>query len=131
MSYYASHVDNDFEEAREMAFQMTLKMKKRWAMRTEYNTEVGDKNIAPKLCGVGDPNVVKTKGNPGGTSSMGKPPKPRRCGYCRSIGHTKRRCKKLASTSRREGSDSDIETFMNTELEPHMEDIDEPTNSQV
>ncbi|KAL7265416.1 hypothetical protein ACSBR1_003233 [Camellia fascicularis] len=106
-------------------------MKKRWAMRTEYNTEVGDKNIAPKLCSVGDPNVVKTKGNLGGTSSMGKPPKPRRCGYCRSIGYTKRMCKKLASTSRREGSDSDIETFMNTELEPHMEDIDEPTNSQV
>ncbi|KAL7252834.1 hypothetical protein ACSBR1_007399 [Camellia fascicularis] len=131
MSYYASHADNNFEEAREMAFQMTLKMKKCWAMRTEYNTKVGDKNIAPKLCGVGDPNVVKTKGNPGGTSSMGKPPKPRRCGYCRSIGHTNRRCKKLASTSLREGSDSNIETFMNTELEPHMEDINEPTNSQV
>ncbi|KAL7212173.1 hypothetical protein ACSBR2_014946 [Camellia fascicularis] len=74
---------------------------------------------------------VKTKGNPRGTSSMGKPPKPRQCGYCRSIGHTKRKCKKLASTSRREGNDLDIETFMNTELEPHMEDIDEPTNSQV
>ncbi|KAL7247007.1 hypothetical protein ACSBR2_002007 [Camellia fascicularis] len=76
------HFDNNFEKAREMAFQMTLKMKKLLAMRTKYNTEVGDKNIAPKLCGVGDPNVVKTKGNPGGTSSMGKPPKPRRCGYC-------------------------------------------------
>ncbi|KAL7263984.1 hypothetical protein ACSBR1_002022 [Camellia fascicularis] len=82
MSYYASQADNNFEEAREMAFQMTLKMKKLLAMRTKYNTEVGDKNIAPKLCGVGDPNIVKTKGNPGGTSSMGKPPKPRRCGYC-------------------------------------------------
>ena len=83
MSYYASHADNDFEEAREMAFQITLKMKKHLAMRTKYNIEVGDKNIAPKLCGVGDPNVVKTIGNPGGTSSMGKPPKPRCCGDCR------------------------------------------------
>ncbi|KAL7218420.1 hypothetical protein ACSBR2_011648 [Camellia fascicularis] len=62
---------------------MTSKMKKHWAMRTKYNTEVGDKNIAPKLCGVGDPNIVKTKGNLGGTSSMGKPPKLRQCRYCR------------------------------------------------
>ncbi|XP_028068810.1 protein FAR1-RELATED SEQUENCE 5-like [Camellia sinensis] len=125
MSYYASHADKDFEEAREIAFQLTSQMKKRWAMRKEGNAEAGDKNIAPKLYGVGDPNVVKTKGNPGGTSSMGKPPKPRRCGYCRSIGHTKRMCKKLASSSQREGSNSDSEPFMNTELDPHTDDIDE------
>ncbi|KAL7164412.1 hypothetical protein ACSBR2_040344 [Camellia fascicularis] len=83
MSYYASQADKEFEEAREIAFQLTSQMKKRWAMRKEGNAEAGDRNIAPKLYGVGDPNVVKTKGNPGGTSSMGKPPKPRRCGYCR------------------------------------------------
>ncbi|KAL7165808.1 hypothetical protein ACSBR2_036640 [Camellia fascicularis] len=83
MSYYASHADKDFEEAREIAFQLTSQMKKHWAIRKEGNAEAGDRNIAPKLFGVGDPNVVKTKGNPKGTSSMGKPPKPRWCGYCR------------------------------------------------
>lgn len=103
-------------------------MKKRWAMRKEGNAETRDRNIAPKLYGVGDPNVVKTKGNPGGTSSMGKPPKPRRCGYCRSIGHTKRAFKKLASSSQREGSNSDSEPFMNTKLDPYTDDIDELPN---
>ncbi|KAL7227134.1 hypothetical protein ACSBR1_022074 [Camellia fascicularis] len=97
-------------------------------MRKEGNAEAGDRNIAPKLYGVGDPNVVKTKGNPGGTSSMGKPPKPRLCGYCRSIGHTKRTCKKLAPSSHREGSNSDSEPLMNIELDPHSDDIDELPN---
>ncbi|KAI8001381.1 hypothetical protein LOK49_LG09G01160 [Camellia lanceoleosa] len=42
-----------------------------------------------------------------------------------SIGHTKRTCKKLASSSQREGSNSDSEPFMKTELDPHTDDIDE------
>ncbi|CAL5433432.1 unnamed protein product [Camellia sinensis] len=41
--------------------------------------------------GVGDPKVVNTKGNTGG-SYMAKPRKPRRCQCCRVVGHTRRTC---------------------------------------
>ncbi|KAL7177788.1 hypothetical protein ACSBR2_031034 [Camellia fascicularis] len=119
MSYYASHANKDFEEAKEIAFQLTLQMKKRWSMRKEGNAEAGDRNIAPKLYGVGDANVMKTKGNPGGTSSMVKPLKPRRCGYCRYG---------ASDTRSGRGSNSDSEPFMNIELDPHMDDIDELPN---
>lgn len=44
---------------------------------------------------VSDPVVVRTKGNLGGPSSASAPHKLRRCSGCRSIGHTKRTCKKL------------------------------------
>ncbi|KAH7847869.1 hypothetical protein Vadar_029060 [Vaccinium darrowii] len=103
ISYYASHADEDFIEMKELCFQMTREMKERWEMRNVAKGEGEIKNIATKLFGIQDPKVVKTKGNPGGPSSVGKLRKPRKCGNCRCIGHTKRTCKKLKANTRGEG----------------------------
>ncbi|KAH7857544.1 hypothetical protein Vadar_013858 [Vaccinium darrowii] len=85
ISYYASHADEDFIEMKELCFQMTREMKERWEMRNVAKGEGEIKNIATKLFGIQDPKVVKTKGNPGGPSSVGKLRKPRKCGNCRNL----------------------------------------------
>ncbi|KAF7127764.1 hypothetical protein RHSIM_Rhsim11G0186200 [Rhododendron simsii] len=82
LSYYASHTDKDFVEAREVGFQMMCEMKNRWEMRNADKGE--EKNSATKLFGIRDPKVVKTKGNPGGSSSASKIPTGRKCGNCSS-----------------------------------------------
>ncbi|KAI8568874.1 hypothetical protein RHMOL_Rhmol02G0234500 [Rhododendron molle] len=99
VSYYASHTDLDFKEAREVAIQFLWRLKKRRAMTKEDNPNSVQGNKKTKLFGIGDPNVVKTKGNPGGNSSMGKPKRPRKCGRCRASGHTKITCPKFPSVS--------------------------------
>ncbi|KAH7845688.1 hypothetical protein Vadar_004870 [Vaccinium darrowii] len=100
--YYASHLDKEFDEVRKVALQMMCQVRKKWEtkdwvddMATNGNAECGDGEGRVDLFGVGDPVIVRTKGNPGGSSSAAAPRKPRRCSHCRSIGHTKRTCKKL------------------------------------
>ncbi|KAH7836656.1 hypothetical protein Vadar_003992 [Vaccinium darrowii] len=127
MAYYASHLDAEFDEAREIAFRMTCRMKKRWEMINNIsnndgemgnggNSDGAEENIASKLFGVRDPIVVNTKGNPGGSSSRGVPPKARRCGHCRCIGHTKRTCKKFVGSKQKDGSENDTQEATNVEF---------------
>ncbi|KAH7867049.1 hypothetical protein Vadar_028264 [Vaccinium darrowii] len=127
MAYYASHLDAEFDEAREIAFHMTCRMKKHWEMINNIsnnggemgnggNTDGAEENIAPKLFGVRDPIVVNTKGNPGGSSSRGVPPKARKCGHCRCIGHTKRTCKKFVGSKQKDGSENDMQEATNVEF---------------
>ncbi|XP_058201021.1 uncharacterized protein LOC131315831 [Rhododendron vialii] len=119
LSYYASHTDKDFMEAREAGFQMMSEMKKRWEMRNADKGE--EKNSATKLFGIRDPKVVNTKGNPGGPSSASKLPTARKCGNCRSIGHTKRTCKKVKAKER-EGCEEHFSAFTNPEFFPHQDE---------
>ncbi|KAI8550034.1 hypothetical protein RHMOL_Rhmol06G0073000 [Rhododendron molle] len=62
VSYYASHVNLDFKEAREVAIQFMWRLKKRRAMTKEDNPNSVQRNRKTKLFGIGDPNIVKTKG---------------------------------------------------------------------
>ncbi|KAI8550037.1 hypothetical protein RHMOL_Rhmol06G0073000 [Rhododendron molle] len=72
----------------------------------EDNPNSVQRNRKTKLFGIEDPNIVKTKGNPRGNSSIGKPKRQRKCGRCRVPGHTKRTCPKFPSASRGVGSNS-------------------------
>ncbi|KAI8551129.1 hypothetical protein RHMOL_Rhmol06G0161400 [Rhododendron molle] len=104
--------DKDFMEARESGFQMMCEMKKCWEMRNSDKGE--EKNSAIKLFGIQDPKVVKKKGNPGGPSSASKLPTARKCGNCRSIGHTKRTCKKVKAKERERVAKS---TFLHSQIQ--------------
>ncbi|CAL5338642.1 unnamed protein product [Camellia sinensis] len=88
MCYYASQTSEGFEEARNAFFTMTCRMKQ-LCMAKGTNVDEGKSSLPP--FGVGDPKVVDTKGNTGG-SYMAKPRKPRRCQCYRVIGHTRRTC---------------------------------------
>ncbi|KAG5553588.1 hypothetical protein RHGRI_011469 [Rhododendron griersonianum] len=71
MSFYASHAQDSFEDARQVEHEMTSWMRKRWEMgkNKECNTEIGEPSDGQTLFGVADPPVVKTKGNPGKKNS--------------------------------------------------------------
>ncbi|CAL5365347.1 unnamed protein product [Camellia sinensis] len=70
--------------------------------------------------GVEDPDVVKTKGNPGRASSNCR--RPRKCGNCKCIGHTKRTCPKVRF-SRTVGTNSDADTPHITDREYNAESL--------
>ncbi|KAG5563833.1 hypothetical protein RHGRI_000137 [Rhododendron griersonianum] len=99
MSFYASHGQDSFEDAREAEYEMTSWMRKRWERENnkDNKTDIGEASNGQLLFGVGDPLVVKTKGNPGKNSSAQHYPNPRKCNKCRCRGHDKRTCPKLSS----------------------------------
>ncbi|KAG5531920.1 hypothetical protein RHGRI_026506 [Rhododendron griersonianum] len=99
MSFYASHAHDSFEDARQVEHEMTSWMRKRWEMgkNKECHTEIGESSDGQTLFGVGDPPVVKTKGNPGKKSSAQHSRNPRKCSHCKCRGHDKRTCPKLSS----------------------------------
>ncbi|KAG5532364.1 hypothetical protein RHGRI_026856 [Rhododendron griersonianum] len=99
MSFYASHGQDSFEDAREAEYEMTSWMRKRWERENnkDNKTDIGEASNGQLLFGVGDPLVVKTKGNPGKNSSAQHYPNPRKCSNCKCRGHDKRTCPKLSS----------------------------------
>ncbi|KAG5564758.1 hypothetical protein RHGRI_000833 [Rhododendron griersonianum] len=99
MSFYATHAQDSFEDARQVEHEMTSWMRKRWEMRKnkECNAEIGEPSDGNTLFGVSDPPVVKTKGNPGKNSTAQHTRNPRKCSHCKCRGHDKRTCPKLSS----------------------------------
>ncbi|KAF7151325.1 hypothetical protein RHSIM_Rhsim02G0074600 [Rhododendron simsii] len=93
LSFYASHAQDSFEDARELEHQMTSWMRKRWEMgnKKECRAEVGEASSAQIMFGVGDPLVVKTKGNPGKNANAPKSCKPRKCRHCKVTKNGKRK----------------------------------------
>ncbi|CAL5347917.1 unnamed protein product [Camellia sinensis] len=75
MCYYASQTSEGFEEARNVFFTMTCRMKQ-LCMAKGTNVNEGKSSLPP--FGVGDLKIVNTKGNTR-RSYMAKPRKPRRC----------------------------------------------------
>ncbi|KAG5552343.1 hypothetical protein RHGRI_010430 [Rhododendron griersonianum] len=78
---------------------MTSWMRKRWERKKnkDWNPEIGEASNGHFIFGVGDPVVVKTKGNPGRNSSAQHYQNPRKCSHCKCRGHDKRTCPKLSS----------------------------------
>ncbi|KAI8530690.1 hypothetical protein RHMOL_Rhmol11G0079100 [Rhododendron molle] len=102
MLFYASQGQDSFEDAREVEYEMTSWMRKRWERKKnkDWNTEIGEASNGQFIFGVGDPLVVKTKGNPGKKSSAQHYQNPRKCSHCECRGHDKRTCPKLSSKHR-------------------------------
>ncbi|KAI8522302.1 hypothetical protein RHMOL_RhmolUnG0005600 [Rhododendron molle] len=99
MSFYASHAQDSFEDARQLEHQMTSWMRKSWETRNskECRAMVGKASCVQSLFGVADLLVVKTKGNPRKNANAPKSRKPRKCRHCKLVGHDKRTCQKLSS----------------------------------
>ncbi|KAH7858746.1 hypothetical protein Vadar_027546 [Vaccinium darrowii] len=134
VSYYASHFNMEFDEVRKVALEMMCQFKKKWETK-EWVDDMADKGNHDggaaeghvDFFGVGDLVIVRTKGNPGGPSLTAAPRKPRRCSRCRSIGHTKRTCKKLDC---RGVKDEDMEEGSEDEEVVEMADDDSADDSE-
>ncbi|KAF7113034.1 hypothetical protein RHSIM_RhsimUnG0167300 [Rhododendron simsii] len=88
MSFYASHAHDSFKDARQVEHGMTSWMRKRWKIgkNKECNAEIGEPSDVKTLFGVGDPPVVKIKGNPGKNSTAQHSRNPRKCSHCKCRG---------------------------------------------
>ncbi|KAL6311290.1 hypothetical protein AAG906_019580 [Vitis piasezkii] len=88
LSYFASDTSSSFIEAKNEIQKLTARMEELY----NYNLK-GKKIAADGAIGtnqVCDPNIVKTKGNPGKVAMNVQ--KGRRCNRCKRVGHTIRKC---------------------------------------
>nr|CAN62918.1 hypothetical protein VITISV_029735 [Vitis vinifera] len=88
LSYFASDTSSSFIEAKNEIQKLTVRMEELY----NYNLK-GKKIAADGATGtnqVRDPNIVKTKGNPGKMAMNVQ--KGRRCSRCKRVGHTIRKC---------------------------------------
>ncbi|RVW94149.1 Protein FAR1-related sequence 5 [Vitis vinifera] len=88
LSYFASDTSSSFIEAKNEIQNLTARMEELY----NYNLK-GKKIAADGATGtnqVRDPNIVKTKGNPGKVAMNVQ--KGRRCSRCKRVGHTIRKC---------------------------------------
>ncbi|KAL6311958.1 hypothetical protein AAG906_007446 [Vitis piasezkii] len=94
LSYFASDTSSSFIEAKNEIQNLTARMEELY----NYNLK-GKKIAADGATGtnqVRDPNIVKTKGNPGKVAMNVQ--KGRRCSRCKRVGHTIRKCPKIQSS---------------------------------
>ncbi|RVW18027.1 Protein FAR1-related sequence 5 [Vitis vinifera] len=88
LSYFASDTSSSFIEAKNEIQNLTVRMEELY----NYNLK-GKKIASDGATGtnqVRDPNIVKTKGNPGKVAMNVQ--KGRRCSRCKRVGHTIRKC---------------------------------------
>ncbi|RVW44433.1 Protein FAR1-related sequence 5, partial [Vitis vinifera] len=90
LSYFASDTSSSFIEAKNEIQNLKARMEEL------YNYNLKEKKIAADGATgtnqVRDPNIVKTKGNPGKVAMNVQ--KGRRCSRCKRVGHTIRKCPK-------------------------------------
>ncbi|XP_028053422.1 protein FAR1-RELATED SEQUENCE 5-like [Camellia sinensis] len=120
MCFYASQSTEGFKEARNACLPMTRRMKELYERNLNDGNGDKGKHLFPRQFGVEDPDVVKTKGNPRRVSSNCR--RPRKCGNCKCIGHTKRTCPKVRF-SRTVGNNSDADTPHITDREYNAESL--------
>ncbi|XP_028118689.1 protein FAR-RED ELONGATED HYPOCOTYL 3-like [Camellia sinensis] len=120
MCFHASQSTEGFKDARDACLPMTSRMKKLYERNLNDGNGDKGKHSFHRQFGVEDPNVMKTKGNPGRASSNCR--RPRKCGNCKCIGHTKRTCPKVRF-SRTVGTNSDADTPHITDCEYNAESL--------
>ncbi|XP_028106708.1 protein FAR1-RELATED SEQUENCE 7-like [Camellia sinensis] len=120
MCFYASQSTEGFKEARDACLPMTSRMKELYERNLNDGNGDKGKHSFPRQFGVEDPDVVKTKGNPGRASSNCR--RPRKCENCKYIGHTKRTCPKVRF-SRTVDTNSDADIPHITEREYNAESL--------
>ncbi|XP_028112895.1 protein FAR1-RELATED SEQUENCE 5-like [Camellia sinensis] len=120
MCFYASQSTEGFKDARDACLPMTTRMKELYERNLNGGNGDKGKHSFRRQFGVEDPDVVKTKGNPGRASSNCR--RPRKCGNCKCIGHTKRTCPKVRF-SRTVGNNSDADTPHITDREYNAESL--------
>ncbi|XP_028110620.1 uncharacterized protein LOC114309121 [Camellia sinensis] len=118
--FYAAQSTKGFKEVRDACLSMTSRIKELYERNLNDGNGDKGKHSFPRQFGVEDPDVVKTKGNPGWPSSNCR--RPRKCGNCKCIGHTKRTCPKVRF-SRTVGTNSDADTPHITEREYNAESL--------
>ncbi|XP_028069603.1 protein FAR1-RELATED SEQUENCE 5-like [Camellia sinensis] len=120
MCFYASQSTEGFKEAKDACLPMTSWMKELYERNLNDGNGDKGKHSFPRQFGVEDPDVVKTKGNPGWASSNCC--RLRKCGNCKCIGHTKRTFPKVRF-SRTVGTNSDADTPHITHHEYNAESL--------
>ena len=120
MCFYASQSTEGFKDARDACLLMTSRMKELYERNLNGGNGDKGKHSFRRQFGVEDPDVVKTKGNPGRASSNCR--RPRKCGNCKCIGHTKRTCPKVRF-SRTVGNNLDADTPHITDREYNAESL--------
>ena len=88
LSYYASDTSSSFLEAKNEIENLTVRMEEL------YNSNLKGKKVAGDGATISnqvrDPNIVKTKGNPGKVATNFQ--RGRQCSRCKRVGHTIRTC---------------------------------------
>ncbi|XP_034680220.1 protein FAR1-RELATED SEQUENCE 7-like [Vitis riparia] len=88
LSYYASDTSSSFLEAKNEIENLTMRMEELYNSNLKGKKVAGDGATIRNQ--VRDPNIVKTKGNPGKVATNFQ--KGRRCSRCKRVGHTIRTC---------------------------------------
>ncbi|RVW58741.1 Protein FAR1-related sequence 5 [Vitis vinifera] len=88
LSYFVSDTSSSFIEAKNEIQNLTARMEELYNYNLKGKKIASDGAIGTNQ--VRDPNIVKTKGNPGKVAMNVQ--KGRRCGCCKRVGHTIRKC---------------------------------------
>ena len=90
LSYYASDTSSSFLEAKNEIENLMVRMEELHNSNLKGKKVAADGAISPNQ--VRDPNIVKTKGNPGKVATNFQ--KGRQCSRCKRVGHTIQTCTK-------------------------------------
>ena len=90
LSYYVSDTSSSFLEAKNEIENLMVRIEELYNSNLKWKKVAADGATSPNQ--VRDPNIVKTKGNPGKLATNFQ--KGRQCSRCKRVGHTIQTCTK-------------------------------------